>query len=87
MIADDLAFMTDRASMLADNLEESINFAKKYESVYKNYNMQRNNNSNISQKTDIGNNYKTEIEPKKAAIESLLAKISAVRDRKETIDN
>ncbi|MFN7038187.1 MAG: DUF6468 domain-containing protein [Alphaproteobacteria bacterium] len=90
ILTDDLAFMSDRASVLADKLEESISTARKYENVNRNnYDFpSTRDHHHAPVATPIGNNSSPKREePKKAAIESLLAKISAVKNKRESVDS
>lgn len=97
IVIDDLAFMSDRSSSLITKLETSIKNAKKYENNYKNvppvnndYRPYISNNFTTHKPNSIieeNSNLAKSQEPKAAAIESLLAKISALKSKKETIDS
>lgn len=98
-LSDDLAFMTDRASLLADKLDQMINQARHFEQlniIDTQLNNKRYRQSEPVEKL-LNNSYFENIndftsfeskEPtNKNAIESLLAKISAVKNyRKDKID-
>lgn len=98
-LADDLAFMTDRASVLADKLEEAIANSRNTEKLSNTYREPYKPHIQVAPKPTT-QSYEPpkplvsskqiitpEKEPnKKVAIESLLARISAVKNsRKETI--
>jgi hypothetical protein len=106
-LADDLAFITDRANLLGDKLDVSIAEARKFEKVdfikFHKEQLEQYKFS-LSQGKNFSNNGLNDFEPaqlnhsseksipaqnrpmQKVAIESLLAKISAVKNKKEKIE-
>lgn len=77
-LSDDLAFLTDRASLLADKLDQDISIAREIQKT-----LHGNDGENR-----MKSSYQREAPepPKKVAIESLLARISAVKNKKDKIE-
>jgi hypothetical protein len=85
-LSDDLAFLTDRASSLADDLDKAISIARELQKSVVHREEPKKEPAKLQITPPAAQPMSAPQPSKKVAIESLLARISAVKKNKETSD-